>query len=335
MSPQRASGKGKFSRFAVDEESSPRHVDQPVRKPKVNELGLSQVDSKYAIDPSGGTVVVMQEFHDESAFDIGDFTSVLSKSDKRKQAQLTKEAEEKRKKEEEKKAGIAAKKAAIEEAARRKAGEEAAAKEAAAALVKKVEEEKRQKDLEAKKAARKEQREKAAAKKKEARKTEEAKPPVVAPPTVPKSTTFASQAILRDPAVAGIGAVISRTVPAAPTVVVTSTATRGTQTDPVRILPMEDPVSSAAAWWLQQQSPASAPPPTSSDQFMMQSAYMDAMQRMSGAAPPPGLSTGAPGPTNGSSNYGYWPQQQPSAADLYWQQQQNVYQGPPRQQYSR
>jgi hypothetical protein len=329
MSPQRTSGKGKFSKFALDEEPSPRTSEHVVKKPVVNELGLTQVDSKYAIDPSGGTIVVMEEFHDESAFDTGDFVSVLSKADRRKQLQLAKEAEMKKKRAEERRAAAAAKKALLEEAARKKAEEEAAARKKAeeeAAAIKKAEEEKKRKEQDAKKAVRKQQ--KVAAKKKELKETQIQGAVESIPPKAERND-IGKQAILRDPAVAGIGSVISRTSPItpAPSLVPLATVTSGTQTDPVRILPIEDPVSSAAAWWLQQQSQPTpqVPPATSNDQLMMQAAYMEAMQRMS----PPGL-----GGTSNSSSYGYWPSQQPSAADLYWQQQQ--YQpGGNRQQYSR
>jgi hypothetical protein len=79
--------------------------------------------------------------------------------------------------------------------------------------------------------------------------------------------------------------------------------------------------SAAAAWWLQQAAPAPAAP--QGDQYMMQ-AYVEAMQRIAPHQQQPSYQQ--------PSSYGYWtaPAAQPSAADMYWQQQ-NAYQpGPGR-----
>jgi hypothetical protein len=320
-------------RFAIDEDSSPRSVIE-TREEKRNDLGLTQVDSAFAIGQAGGVVVVMQELHDESAFDIGEFATSKSRFDKRKDAQKEREAEARRKKEEERKAAIALKK---EEEARL-AREAAAMKEAAR---KAAEEEKRKKVREERKAK--------IQKKKEEK---ESRGPVPAPPPVPETKvereekttkpvvlSEASQAILKDSAVLGIGSVISTKKPARVAPVIPKGVDASCQTDPVRILPIEQSpkvgsssTSAAAAWWLQQATgpaqPAQPPPQPQTqaspqpagDQYMMQ-AYIDAMQRMTAPAQP--------------TSYGYWTApaaQPPSAADLYWQQQQqhSVYQSAPR-----
>ena len=333
MAPQRLSK----SRFNVEEEASSPRVSAPVKGDDSKNLGLTQVDSTIAIGQSGGLVVVMQELHDESAFDTGDFAVSKSRFDKRKDAQKERDAEARRKKEEERKAALALKKEQEAQAAR----EAAAAKETAR---KAAEEERKRKEQEEKK-------------QKEAQKKESKanRGPVPAPPPVPSSeapeapvekkpskgkgkrkggdvSEASKVAILQDSAVVGIGNIISsKPVPKLPVVVEASV-----QTDPVRILPVEQSpkvaptsTSAAAAWWLQQAATGAAAPPaqvsqpapqtqSSGDQYMMQ-AYIDAMQRMSAPAQP--------------SSYGYWTApatQAPSAADMYWQQQQNVYQTAPR-----
>jgi hypothetical protein len=325
MAPQRTSK----LLFQSEDDSSPR-VSEKKAVIQTKDLGLTQVDSAFAIGQAGGVVVVMQELHDESAFDTGDFAVSKSRSDKRKDAQKEREAEARRKKEEERKAAIALKK---EEEAK-VAKEAAAAKEAA----RKAAEEEKRKQAKGRKQAR-------ALQKKEEK---ESRGPVPAPPPVPlndpaptpsrkekpkRDVSEGSKAILQDSAVVGIGSVISKQpVASLPKFVETSS-----QTDPVRILPIEQSpkvapstTSAAAAWWLQQatgssqpaqapqQQPATQAPQTTNDQYMMQ-AYIDAMQRMSAPAQP--------------SSYGYWTApaaQAPSAADMYWQQQQNVYQTAPR-----
>ena len=120
MAPKR----GNPSKFQTKEASF--RVDEAAAIQKRKELGVSPVDSSMAIGQSGGVVVVMQEFHDESAFDTGDFNVAASRFDKRKKAQQEREAEARRKREEERKAAIAAKKQKEADAARAAA----AAKEA-------------------------------------------------------------------------------------------------------------------------------------------------------------------------------------------------------------
>ena len=326
-------------RFQLDEDSSPRSdIEKPQKKS--NDLGLTQVDSSFAIGQTGGVVVVMQELHHESAFDTGDFALSKSRFDKRKDAQNERDAEQRRKKDDERKAAIALKKEEEAQAAR----EAAAAKEEAR---KAAEEEKKKKA--------KEERKVKLQKKKEEK---ESRGPVPAPPPVPvsapieakstsssrkeKTVSEAAKAILQDSAVVGIGSIISSKKPASPptTAVLPKFVEASAQTDPVRILPVEQSpkiaanssTSAAAAWWLQQAAAGPAQPPQAQqsqppapqpagDQYMMQ-AYIDAMQRMTAPAQP--------------STYGYWtaPAAQPqSAADMYWQQQQqqhNVYQSAPR-----
>lgn len=331
MAPQRIS-KGRFG--SVDD-ASPKPTTIVSQNHK--DLGLSQVDPGFAIGQSGGVVVVMQEFHDESAFDTGDFSVALSRVDKRKQAQNEREAELRRKKEEERKAAIALKKEKEAQAAR----EAAAAKEGER---KQKAEEERKKRKEAERVAAEKAKADAKAESKpdkKQRSTTPAPPPVPAPKVTPteagkgrrtadksEEQSAGAQAVLRDSAVVGIGSVIQRgpaRSPARPPAKVFVDASA--QTDPVRILPIVEErapatqsASSSAAWWLQQQAaPAQQPAAASSDQFMMQ-AYIDAMQRM-GQQPPQ------------SSSYGYWtgqhqaPPPQAPATDLYWQQ--NVYQAGP------
>ena len=339
MAPQRLS-KGRFG--SVDD-ASPKPTNTVSQNHK--DLGLSKVDPGFAIGQSGGVVVVMQEFHDESAFDTGDFSVALSRVDKRKQAQQEREAELRRKKEEERKAAIASKKEKEAQAAR----EAAAAKEAE--RKKKAEEERKQRKEAERAVAEKAKADAKAESKpeKKQRSNTPAPPPVPAPKVTPteaapekpwkagksrraadksEERSAGAHAVLRDSAVVGIGKVIQRAQARSPVrlpsrVFVDASA----QTDLVRILPVveERPpatqsASSSAAWWLQQQAaPAQQPAAASSDQFMMQ-AYIDAMQRM-GQQPPQ------------SSSYGYWtgqhqaPPPQAPAADLYWQQ--NVYQAGP------
>jgi hypothetical protein len=330
-------------RFVIDEDTSPREVVE-TRKENGNDLGLTQVDSSFAIGQAGGVVVVMQELHDESAFDTGDFAVSKSRFDKRKDAQKEREDAIRRKKEEERRAAIASKKEEEARAAREAANAKEAARKAA-------EEEKRKKAREDRKQAR-------IQKKKEEKEEKESRGPVPAPPpaptaaaaTQPKSVhkdrpleaaplSEASKAILQDSAVVGIGNVISTKKPVSAPVIL-KLIDASAQTDPVRILPIEQSpkvasstTSAAAAWWLQQatgpaqpaqpppqQPQTQAPPQPSGDQYMMQ-AYIDAMQRMTAPAQP--------------SSYGYWTApaaQAPSAADMYWQQQQqhSVYQSAPR-----
>ena len=334
MAPQRLSS----SRGPASTESSP--VSQEKQATSIRkELGLSQVDSAFAIGQSGGVVVVMQELHDESAFDTGDFAVSKSRFDKRKDAQKEREAELRRKKEEERKAAIALKKEMEAKAAREAAAAAAAAKEAER---KAAEEERKKKQQERKKERgpvpappppEQPPKPERAARKPKAPKASIEEP---AAPQVPQSE--GSKAILQDSAVVGIGNVIassprSAKKPAAP-VVAPIVAPKpvlvhaAAQTDPVKILPIDAPAtvsgsspSAAAAWWLQQaasQAPAPQQPAPNAqgDQYMMQ-AYIDAMQRIA--------------PHQQPSSYGYWtaPAAQPSAADLYWQQQQNVYQTGP------
>jgi hypothetical protein len=341
MAPQRLSK----TRFETGDETSPRAVTKKPTDDQAKSLGLTTVDSAFAIGQAGGVVVVMQELHDESAFDTGDFAVAKSRSDKRKDAQKEREREARREKEEERKAALAAKKEEEARAAR----EAAAAKEAAR---KATEEEKRKKAKEEQRQAKLEQK-----KEKESRGPVPAPPPAPAPaePARPQSArkdkhrreapkaskaqaevSEGSKAILQDSAVVGIGNVISKQFKPAPAPVVPERkfAESSAQTDPVRILPVEQSpkisassTSAAAAWWLQQasgpapqtQAPPQQPPQQpQNDQYMMQ-AYIDAMQRMSAPAQP--------------SGYGYWTApaaQAPSAADMYWQQQQNVYQSAPR-----
>jgi len=298
------------SRFSAEEDLSPRTQDVAVDKVS-KDLGLSYVDSSYAIGQSGGVVVVMQEFHDESAFDTGDFAVSKSRFDRRKDAQKDRADAVRRQKEEERRAAIAQKKEEEERAAREAESARRAAKKAA-------DEERKKKEREEREAAKK------AAVKKEV---------PAPPPPVPEKAKLSdgSKAILKDSAIVGIGNVIKKTASSLPVAVSVSVSV---QTDPVRILPMVDSASAAtasAAWWLQQgHSSAGVAPPTvvapvsqapppvtsNSDQFMMQ-AYIDAMQRQQ------------------SSNYGYWTTPQSSAADLYWQQQQQgVYQSTPSQRYA-
>lgn len=337
MSPQRLSK----PRFQTGEQSSPRIVQKKVEEDPAKSLGLTKVDSAFAIGQAGGVVVVMQEFHDESAFDTGDFAVAKSRSDKRKDAQKEREMEIRRKKEEERKAALALKKEEEAKAAR----EAAAAKEVAR---KAAEQEKRKRIKEEQKRAKAEQK-----------KEKESRGPVPAPPPAPATTettkpassrkekqtraaevSEGSKAILHDSAIVGIGNVISKPPPSVPVVVAVEKQyiECSSQTDPVRILPVEQSpklsassTSAAAAWWLQQAAagpaqPSQAPPQqapqqtpqAANDQYMMQ-AYIDAMQRMSAPAQ--------------ASGYGYWTApaaQPPTAADMYWQQQQNVYQSAPR-----
>ena len=313
-------------RFSADDDASPR-IREVRAVNNSNDLGLSQVDSSFAIGQSGGVVVVLQEFHDESAFDTGDFSVSKSRFDKRKDAQKDREEAVRLKKEEERKAAIALKKEEEARVAREAEAARRAAKKAA-------DDEKRRKEREERQASKK-----AIGLKKEI----SVSVPVVVPPppaapqvTVPVAPareekkpaavvelSEGSRAILHDTAIVGIGNVVKK-VPVMPVSRVFVAA--GVQTDPVRILPLIDQpvaVSSAAtasaAWWLQQghssgsvvqqqAQPVPASNPTSSDQFMMH-AYIDAMQRQQ------------------STNYGYWTgAPQTSAADLYWQQQQGVYQ---------
>ncbi len=363
MAPQRLSK----SRFQEADEASPKSIEKRTDD-TINNLGLTHVDSAIAIGQSGGVVVVMQELHDESAFDTGDFAVSKSRFDKRKETQKEREAQIRRQKEEERKAALALKKEQEAKAAREAAEAKEAARKAAV-------EERNRREQEARKQAR------AAIKKEKVNRG-----PVPAPPPIPAGdlpepsdakkasagnlgegkgkrlsapnppaqeptrrvedgkvsaphVTEASRAILQDSAVVGIGTVISK----APRV---ESPRRkhpvhmdaSSQTDPVRILPIEQSpkmttsgTSAAAAWWLQQAASGAAAPPaqvsqpapqqqatSAGDQYMMQ-AYIDAMQRMTA-------------PTQGSS-YGYWTApatQAPSAADMYWQQQQNVYQSAPR-----
>ena len=339
MSPQRVSksGKAKPTRFSSSEDRVLSEDEEVVRAQRSKELGLTQVDSTYAIGQSGGVVVVMQELHNESAQDTGDFVAVQSKFDKRKQAQVDREELDRKRRADEKKAVIAAKKAeeaqAAQEAAEaaqeaaRAAKEIADAKEAAERQAAEEKKEKARRERKAaadKKAAESKLAEKKAVESKLAAKEESVRrekekvlvqaAPVTAPRAPPPPP---SAAILRDSAVVGIGSVIGRSN-------VPKVAHAETQTDPVRILPIETssdhppvsapsyavgsapasvagptrPSAAAAAWWLQQ---VAAPAPAN-DQFMYQPAQ--------------------------PSNYYY-------QNDLYWQQ--NAYQTapgryPPRRQ---
>lgn len=298
------------SRFTADDDSSPK-VSPVTKIDSSKDLGLSQVDSSFAIGQSGGVVVVLQEFHDESAVDTGDFAVSKSRLDKRRDAQKDREDAMRRKKEDERKAAMALKKEAEARAAREVEAARKAEKKA-------KEDERRKKDREERQA------------KKEAKKEAPAPPPPAPEEKAPVVLSEGSKAILSDSAIVGIGNVIKKTTAlkeSTPSRVLVST---GAQTDPVRILPIIDqqptssPATASAAWWLQQghssgavQPSQPSPPsavstnPTSSDQFMMQ-AYIDAMQRQQ------------------SSNYGYWTTPQSSAADLYWQQQQSVRYTAPR-----
>ena len=362
MAPQRLSK----SRFQEADDSSPKALEKRVDD-NANNLGLTHVDSAIAIGQSGGVVVVMQELHDESAFDTGDFAVSKSRFDKRKESQKEREAQVRRQREEERKAAIALKKEQEAKAAREAAEAKEAARRAAAEERKRKEQEERRQAREAIK------------KEKVNRGPVPAPPPIpageVAEPTDVKKTsgssakgkgrrqdapisptvepirrveeskvsaphvTEGSRAILHDSAVVGIGNVISKAPRVeSPRKKQPMHMDASAQTDPVRILPIEQSpkmttsgTSAAAAWWLQQAASGAAAPPaqvsqpapqqqasSAGDQYMMQ-AYIDAMQRMTA-------------PTQGSS-YGYWTApatQAPSAADMYWQQQQNVYQSAPR-----
>lgn len=295
------------SRFTADDDSF-QQVSPVAKIDSSKDLGLSQVDSSFAIGQSGGVVVVLQEFHDESAVDTGDFAVSKSRLDKRRDAQKDRDEAMRRKKEDERKAAMALKKEAEARAAREAEAARKAEKKA-------KEDERRKKDREERQA------------KKAAKKEAPAPPPPAPEEKAPVVLSEGSKAILSDSAIVGIGNVIKKAAAPKESRVLVST---GAQTDPVRILPIIDqqptssPATASAAWWLQQghssgavQPSQPSPPsavstnPTSSDQFMMQ-AYIDAMQRQQ------------------SSNYGYWTTPQSSAADLYWQQQQSVRYTAPR-----
>jgi hypothetical protein len=312
MTSKTSSRSKKSSRFVISDDESFEQIPSGEQVTVPSVVGAALVNTKLDMEPVREKVAGKKGFKTDQNREFGDFKAVLSKADKRKQAQLAKAAEERRKKEEEKRAAAAAKNAALEEAARK----EAEAKEALCLAQKAAEDQKRKEEKDKRKKEAKESKKLAAKAKRESKKVNEepipAPPPAVptAPPSIslfessprpqPPRTTFPispsshqpNPAILRDPAVASIGSVISE--PSLP-----SRLTIGTQTDPVRVLPIEDNhyaslSSTSAAWWLSQQQ-------------MPQAAYMEAMQRMS--VPPPGPP--------------HW--QQPgvsSMADLYWQQQQ-------------
>jgi|LauGreDrversion4_2_1035121.scaffolds.fasta_scaffold32366_3 hypothetical protein len=299
MTSQKTSRTKRSSRFVISDDENVNDSftgDIPI---VIKDHGHVRVEARLDMEPVGSK----KDSKADKSRELGEFKAVMSKAEKRKQAQLAKAAEERQIKDEERRAAAAAKKAALEEAARK----EAEAKEAIREAQRVEEEKKRKEDRDRRK---KEIRD---AKKQTTRAKRESKPsqiishephpvPPPAVPTAPTVSLFESTprpqpprtfpnippnpAILRDPAVASIGSVISK-----PTILPLR-VTIGTQTDPVRVLPIEDNhyaslSSSSAAWWLSQQQ-------------------MEVMQRMS--VPPP-----APP---------HWQQTGvPSMADLYWQQQ--------------
>ena len=298
MSPQRVSEsrKSKSSRFAPKVEVAEEEVDEEALAQRTKDLGLSQIDSSFAINQCGGVVVVMQELHNESAQDTGDFVAVQSKFDKRKQAQVDREEFERKRKADEKKAAIALKKA--EEV--RLAEEAKAAADAIAAEIKreadlkKEEARKAKKEAERKEAERKEAERKEAERKEAERKETERKETVkreLAKKELAKEKSRIAPpppSIMRDSAVVGIGNVI---VPKKVTKLGTIRRDAEAQTDPVRILPIEQqpslqsmvyapssvvgptvtssaarPGAAAAAWWLQQVTP---PSQNQNNEFLM------------------------------------------------------------------
>ena len=282
MSPQRVSDtrKAKPSRFPARVEKFEVEEDTETIARRAKDLGLSQIDSTFAIGQAGGVVVVMHEFHNESAQDTGDFVAVQSKFDKRKQAQLDREEQVRLQKLQEKQAALALKRA--EEA--REAQIIADAKAAADAAAKKEADEKKEearklrvaKAEAAKAEAAKIEAAKAEASKIQAAKVEaarvetarlaaaklEASKTRVPPPGVPSSIMHdkapssiihdkAPSSIMHDSAVVGVGNVINNkkvtklgagrtAVQAPPPAIVRTFMQTGVQTDPVRILPLID-----------------------------------------------------------------------------------------------